>query len=75
MKKVLISIFVFFLILGEINSSELRFWQFTDSHADWDYRINSQPFAGQCRYLDGNAGEFGDYQCDLPLWTQTEVIK
>lgn len=31
--------------------------------------------AGQCRYLKGNSGYFGDYKCDLPLRTQAEVVR
>lgn len=56
------------------NSGVVRILQLTDIHLDPYYAPGSEDECGTflcCRasYGPGNAGQFGDYQCDLPLVT------
>eukprot|EP00825_Cyclidium_porcatum_P020212 TRINITY_DN2298_c0_g1_i1.p2 TRINITY_DN2298_c0_g1~~TRINITY_DN2298_c0_g1_i1.p2 ORF type:complete len:237 (-),score=23.00 TRINITY_DN2298_c0_g1_i1:877-1587(-) len=54
---------------------ELKFWHYSDSHVDNLYKPNTLPLQLSCRIGDGTAGMFGDYSCDPPLVTQSEVIR
>lgn len=48
-----------FLALWQAGSP-LTFWHITDTHIDWAYKENSRPILGQCRWLKGHTGKFGD---------------
>ncbi|KAJ6240179.1 sphingomyelin phosphodiesterase [Anaeramoeba flamelloides] len=52
-----------------------KFWQITDQHYDWLYKYKSEPFLGFCRVGEGDAGYFGDYNCDIPWRTVESAIE
>ncbi|KAJ6253888.1 sphingomyelin phosphodiesterase [Anaeramoeba flamelloides] len=52
-----------------------KFWQFTDQHYDWIYKYKSEPHSGECRKGEGDAGFYGDYNCDIPWLTVASAIE
>ena len=52
-----------------------KFWHLSDTHADWQYVMNSNPIMGVCRRGPGDAGMFGDLRCYPPLLLLEESLK
>lgn len=71
----LVRICVAALVIQIAIAESLAFWQISDTHADHLYAPNTLPINLSCRFGVGNAGLFGDYNCDPPLLTQSEVIR
>ncbi|KYQ91360.1 sphingomyelinase [Tieghemostelium lacteum] len=60
------------------NSTVGYFLQITDIHFDHDYVVGSDPDCGRplcCRNGTGDAGVWGNYQCDLPFNTVEAIFQ
>ncbi|KAJ6237167.1 sphingomyelin phosphodiesterase [Anaeramoeba flamelloides] len=64
-----------FCLFATNECSTLKFWQITDQHYDWDYKHQSEPILGSCRFFEGEAGYFGDFNCDIPWRTVESAVK
>ncbi|KAJ3449847.1 sphingomyelin phosphodiesterase [Anaeramoeba flamelloides] len=73
--KYLLLIIVFFCFFDSTFCLTGKFWQVTDQHYDWKYKYQSRPSHGNCRKGEGDAGYYGDYNCDIPWLTVASAIE
>ncbi|KAJ3429477.1 sphingomyelin phosphodiesterase [Anaeramoeba flamelloides] len=73
--KSLLFILLLFCLIAPTFCIAGKFWQITDQHYDWIYKYKSKPHSGECRTGEGDAGFYGDYDCDIPWLTVESAVQ
>ena len=64
------------VVAGKVADDDIGyFWHFSDTHIYPQYKEGTNPLIGLCRALSGNAGKYGNYNCDTPEVLLSSAVK